>query len=81
MPVQAEGEAYVKQIEDGPIFECTKARFPTWKKNFLLCLHCIFEIFTAGVVDVSSLMRECLSLRCNKTSPEETPRSTYLCVG
>lgn len=51
MPVEVEGEAYVKQIKDVPGFDGTKAKFPSWKRNFLCLakLHGLFEVFAAGV--------------------------------
>lgn len=80
MPVQAEGETYVKQIRDMPVFDGTKAAFPPCQRNFqyLEKLHDLFEIFIAGVQACIflSLTWGYLFLCCNKTSPEKTPRIT-----
>ena len=45
------GESQLKQINDVPMFDGTRAKFPTWKQNFLCLakLHGIFEISTGGV--------------------------------
>ena len=45
------GETKVKQIEDAPLLEGTKAKFPAWKQNFLCFakLHGVFGIFTEEV--------------------------------
>ena len=45
------GESQLKPIKDVPMFDRTKAKFPTWKQSFL-CLakfHGMFGIFTEGV--------------------------------
>ena len=44
-------ESQVKQIKDVPIFDGTRAKFPSWKQNFLCLakLHGLFGIFTEGV--------------------------------
>ena len=44
-------ESQVKQINDVPMFDGTKTKFPAWKQN-LLCLaklHGLFGIFTEEV--------------------------------
>ena len=51
-PVQrGNGETHVRQINDVPLFDGTKAKFPAWKQNFLCLakLHGLFGIFTKGV--------------------------------
>ena len=52
MPIQREnGESQVKQIENVPVFDGTKANFPAWIQNFLCLakLHGLFGIFTEEV--------------------------------
>ena len=52
VPIQrGNGETQVKQINDLPLFDGTKAKFPAWKQNFLCLakLHGLFGIFTKGV--------------------------------
>ena len=52
VPVQMEnGENEVNQIKDASLFDGTKAKFPSWKQNFLCLakLHGLFSISTDGV--------------------------------
>ena len=52
VPMQrGNGESQLKQIKDGPMFDGTRAKFPSWKQNFLYLakLHGLFGIFTEGV--------------------------------
>ena len=45
------GESQFKQIKDVSIFDGTRAKFPSWKQNFLCLakLHGLVGIFTEGV--------------------------------
>ena len=52
VPMQrGNGESQLKQIKDGPMFDDTRAKFPSWKQKFLYLakLHGLFGIFTEGV--------------------------------
>ena len=70
-------ESQLKQIKDGPMFDGTRAKFPSWKQNvlYLAKLLGLFEIFTERVdnpvadetMSIAALQEACSSREYTET--------------